>query len=504
MNIKSERTKKTLLNTISVLALEIVTVLSGLILPRLILSNFGSATNGLVSSVNQFITCVTLLRAGVGGVTRAALYKPLADHDTGSISCIVSATNRFMRKLTIQYTVLLMLFAAIYPLAVQEEFDWLYASSMVLILGMSTFFDCCFGVTYQFLLQADQKRYVISIIQIFTILVNALTAVLLMLSGASIHAVKFGSSLVYSVKPLILYFYVHKTYSLDWKAQPDNTVIKQRWDAFAHQVAAFITTNTDIMVLTFLSNMKVVSIYSIYNMIILPLRNLVSSLASGIEAAFGNMIAKNEEKNLRDSFSGFELFMFMISTWVFSCAGCLITPFVSVYTSGVTDINYNQPLFGYILCLAQFLFCIRMPYQILVETSGHFKQTRNGAFLEAGLNLLVSIVMVRQYGLIGVAVGTAVALLVRTIQYVFYVNRFILSGCLKSFVKHIICCFLSVLIAGITIQQLPAVQVTGFGTWILYAFQIGIMNFITLIGCYGIFYRKRVFEVVSFFRRKKR
>ena len=165
----SSRGKKAKLNIISVLILEVVTVVSGLVLPRLILSDFGSATNGLGNSVQQFITCVTLLRAGVGGVTRAALYKPLANGNIGEISGIVSATTKFMRKLTEQYTVGLLGFAVVYPFFVKENFEWVYSFSMVLILGLSTFFDCCFGVSYQFLLQADQKRYIISFLQIATV-----------------------------------------------------------------------------------------------------------------------------------------------------------------------------------------------------------------------------------------------------------------------------------------------------------------------------------------------
>ena len=39
---------------------------------------YGSDVNGLVSSITQFLGYIALVEGGVGGVIRAALYKPLA------------------------------------------------------------------------------------------------------------------------------------------------------------------------------------------------------------------------------------------------------------------------------------------------------------------------------------------------------------------------------------------------------------------------------------------
>ena len=99
------RTKKALMNTVALLIYQIVAAICGLILPRLILSSFGSNYNGIVSSINQFINCVVLLRSGVGAVTRFALYKPLSEKNYVSISRIIKATELFMRKIAIIFVV---------------------------------------------------------------------------------------------------------------------------------------------------------------------------------------------------------------------------------------------------------------------------------------------------------------------------------------------------------------------------------------------------------------
>lgn len=62
------KSKVTLINIISSLTLQVVTVISGFIIPKIILTNFGSSVNGLVSSLNQFLSYITLIEGGITGV----------------------------------------------------------------------------------------------------------------------------------------------------------------------------------------------------------------------------------------------------------------------------------------------------------------------------------------------------------------------------------------------------------------------------------------------------
>ena len=69
--------KVTLVNIVSNIILQIVTILSGFVIPKLILEYFGSNVNGLVSSLNQFLSYINLLEGGITGVVAANMYKPL-------------------------------------------------------------------------------------------------------------------------------------------------------------------------------------------------------------------------------------------------------------------------------------------------------------------------------------------------------------------------------------------------------------------------------------------
>ena len=87
------RTQKFALNSLTSMISQIVVMAAGMITPRLMIATYGSEMNGLVSSLNQFISYITLVEAGIGGAAIYSLYKPLAEEDHARISSIVVAAK---------------------------------------------------------------------------------------------------------------------------------------------------------------------------------------------------------------------------------------------------------------------------------------------------------------------------------------------------------------------------------------------------------------------------
>lgn len=486
------KNNKLQINIVSSVAVQVVSIVCAFILPRLILVSFGSNYNGIINSVNQFLSCVTLLRAGIGGVTRAALYKPLAEKNNKKVSAIIRATEIFMRKIALIFVLFLLIFAAVYPLFVKEQFDWFFTASLVVVLGISTVSQYFFGITYQMLLQADQKLYVYNFVQIIGTIANTIAAVILINAGCEIRIVKLASAVVFGITPIALFYYVKRNYKLDRNIAPDNSTIKQRWDAFAHQVAAFVNTNTDLMVLTVFSNLYQVSVYSVYNLVISGVKQLVTTCSSAIEAMLGDTIAKESTVQLNAKVNAYEWVLNVISCIALICSAMLIVPFVMIYTQGVSDTNYEQPIFAYLLCFATFMSCIRLPYQNLVEASGHFKETRNGAIGEAIINIVVSVIFVKKWGCVGVAIGTIVAMTVRTIQYAEYASKFILFRSSKIYLKRFIVSFISIAVTMTMFYVFNLgdvlVKATTYTEWILHAIVVFLVVSIVVVLINAIFY----------------
>ena len=463
------RGKKAAINTLFSLMEEVIAVICGFILPRFILTAFGSQYNGLTTSITQFLACAVLLRSGIGGATRAALYKPLAEENHSDINAIVKATDIFMKKIGAVLAGLIILFAAIYPFIFKNDFGWLFVFSLFLIIGASTFAESFFGITYLIVLQADQRVWVSSLLRIICYILNTVISVLLITRGFSLHLVKLGSALIYVAYPIILGAYVKRRYKIKTNVKPNNTAIAQRWDAFWQQVAVFVMNNTDVMVLTVFTNMLEVSVYSVYNLVASGLKRAVQAFSEGIEAAFGNMIAKKEEQTLKENVGIIETIMFSIATIVYTCAAILIVDFVSLYTSKVTDVNYTRPVFAYLIILAQFFNGIRIPYQLVVQAAGHYKQTKKGAIIEPILNISISLIFVFKFGLVGVAVGTLSATIFRTIQYATYMSKNLVKRSCFITIKRILISLIESGIIIVAMRYIYYTEVATYGRWIINA-----------------------------------
>lgn len=484
------RSKKAILNMIMSISYELVNIICGLILPRLILSHFGSAYNGIVSSITQFLQAAILLRAGIGAVTIASLYKPLADKNNNELSAIVNATEKFMKKLGLIFFGALVAFALIYPLFVNEEFDYIFSLALTLILGISTFAQYYFGLAFQYLMEADQKKYAIQIINIISVVLNTVLSALFIYLGCGIHIVKLASAIAFSLNPIMIMLYVKRNYKIDKTVAPNKSALAQRWDAFTQTIANFVNTNTDVVVITIFANVKEVSVYTVYNYVIYNLRIIINTIVHGFSAAFGNMIAKNENELIRKNLRIFEMTVFGSCSVIYTTAGIMIVPFVTLYTSGVNDANYIRPLFAILACIAGSFYCFRYPYQTIIEAAGKFKETRNGAIAEAVINITISIILVIKYGLIGVAVGTLVATVFRSFQYAIYLSKKLVNRSIFIFIGHII---INGAVAGLTVlavKHIITFPADSWLWWIVKSACVAITSAVISLIVHLIFYRK--------------
>lgn len=490
------RGKKAFYNTMSNLLLQLVTLICSFILPRLILSSFGSSYNGITTSVTQFMSIIALLRSGIGGATRASLYKPLAEKDTDQISATVLATEKFMRKVSLIFAAFIFVFSCGYPLLVRNEFEWLFSATLVLIISISTFVQNYFGLTYQILLEADQRKYIHTLIEILTVILNVIIAAILINVGCGIHLVKLGSALVYSASPIFLHFYVRRNYKLRRDVEPDYKSINQRWSAFFHQAANFVHSNTDIALLTIFTNTKEISVYSIHYMVANGLRKILVSFVSGMTALFGNMLARNERKTLLHTQSMYELLLHMLAAVFFGAAFVLTTPFVAVYTRGVSDVSYYRPLFAQIMIVAELLYCLRLPYSTLVQAAGHYRQTKKYATVEVVLNLGISLVLVGRLGLVGVVIGTLLSIIYRDLCYIFYTSKHILNISSLCFFGRFAVTGVNMLLIALLPRLIPAGEIAGYLQWAVYAVKITLCAAVITFGLNAAVYGKLMIALV--------
>ena len=463
------KNKVTLLNMISGLILQFFTLISGFILPKIILTCFGSEVNGLVSSLNQFLSYITLVEGGITGVIVANLYKPIVEQDNNKISSVLVTADRFYKKIGALFIAYSVILSIIYPLHFKTEFTFSYVCSLTLILSLTLLIQYMYSLTLRTLLNADKKGYVVNFTQTLIVIFNVLFALISVFIYPSIHVLKSISGSLFLLQPLIFNRYVKKNYKIDWKVEPDNSLIKSRWNGFAINLAAFIHNSTDVTVLTFLANLKTVSIYSVYSLVSSGIKQMINACLSGIAHTVGQAYAKKNWKELNQKLDIYEYIVLILVFFLFTVTALLITPFVQLYTKDIVDTDYNQPLFGFLLVLAEALYLIKLPHLNLAYSANKFKEITVPAYIEAMLNIMISVALVKWIGLIGVTIGTIVGMTYRMVFHVYYTSKIVPGRAQCIFYRKL---FLFAAGAGggfVFCYKLLPLQTVTVGSWIVHA-----------------------------------
>jgi len=469
------RSKNALKNIISSLLMQVVGIGCGFIVPILIIRSFGSEANGLVNSIAQFLAYITLLESGFGPVVKSVLYKYIAKNDHKRITEVLKSAEKFFRRVAVVFIVYIAVLCFVYPAVVSDQFGVAYTVSLLVIMAFGTFAEYFFGVTYTLFLQAKQKTYVTSYIQLITTILVTIAVVVVIKLGGELWMVKLISAFLFVLKPVAQKYYVERRYNIDLRAARGTLKIKERWDGLAQHVAAVIHSNTDIVVLTLFSTLSEVSVYTVYLLVVNGLKKIIQSFNNGIDASFGDMIAKNEMKQLNKKFRTYEFFFHTIVSVIFICAIVMITPFVGVYTNGVTDANYARPIFGVLITLAEFVWAVRLPYSSTVLAAGRFKQTKKGAWVEALINIVLSVILVFHFGIVGVAIGTLAAMFIRTIEFMYHNSKYILKRSpIVSFTWIPIIAIETCLAVAIC-DVVPRVAVDSYASWVMDALIVSLV-----------------------------
>lgn len=326
-----------------------------------------------------------------------------------------------------------------------------------------------FSITLKTLLDADKRVYVVNFTQTLIVICNVIFAQISVWVYPSIHILKLISGILFILQPVIFGYIVKRDYRIDWSTDPEYSLIKSRWSGFAINLAAFIHGSTDITILTILTNLKTVSVYSVYGLVSNGIKALVQACLSGLSQTVGQAYAKKDWKELNQKLDLYEYVVFVLVFFIFTVTALLINPFIRLYTRDVTDANYNQPIFGILLIISEGLYLVKFPHLNLAYAANKFKEITVPAYIEALLNIVISVILVHKFGLVGVAVGTIVGMTYRMMFHVYYTSK-IVPGRVQSIFYKKFCLFaISVAIGFMICSLVIPLRVVTVMNWVIHA-----------------------------------
>ena len=295
---------------------------------------------------------------------------------------------------------------------------------------------------------------------------------------------------------LLLKTYVDHNYHIDRKIKYDQEPLTQKWNGVAQHIAAIVLENTDTVVLSIFSTLSNVSIYSVYHLVIYGVKKIFDTITNGVMSLMGELWAKQEIDELKKVFSYTEWIIHTSTVFLFGCVAVLICPFISAYTKGINDANYIVPSFAIVLTIAHAAHCLRMPYNIMILAGNHYKQTQINYIIAAVLNLGISIITVHFWGLIGVAIGTLVAMIFQTIWMAIYLSRNLVKWPIRNFIKQI-CVDCASFICAYLFTKGFEMHAVSYFAWVILALKTAIIWIVIIFASNLFIFRHNMMTVLN-------
>ncbi|MBQ8081439.1 MAG: hypothetical protein IJ240_06035 [Clostridia bacterium] len=189
-----------------------------------------------------------------------------------------------------------------------------------------------------------------------------------------------------------------------------------------HQVAGLIFANTDVLILSLFAGLREVSVYSLYALVFGMVKTVSDQFGDSYLYALGQTYHTDRARFLR-MFDAYEAFSLSLTFGLFCVCRRLILPFLQLYTAGITDIRYADPLLSWLFTAYYLLHVGRVPAANVISNAQRFEDTKKRAVLESCINLTVSLAGAALFGIYGVLLGTIAALLYRANDMVLYTAR---------------------------------------------------------------------------------
>lgn len=483
------RAKKATRNSIFAILTQVASLIYGLLVPRLVLSHYGSELNGLVSSINQFIQYFTLLESGLASAAIYSLFKPLEDNDEQTCAEIVSDCDYEYKKIGFIFVGLAFALALIFPhFKNAEGLSTVECSLLVLAISINTGISYFIFGKYRALLTAAQYQHILSIISMLNMVVITIAVVICVnVINTPIWIMKAVSAAVPLLQLPMLMIYTRQKYPWIRKCKTKRYGrIKNRYVAFGNEIMGVIFTSSPIVLLTTFVSLSQVSVYSVYNTIYHGIATLFGSVNLAFASMFGSLVANGNNDETAHTYKQFESIFYHLSSFTYSCCYVLTLPFLAFYTRGISDVEYLVPLYAFLFSLNGWFSNAYTPQAVMIRAGGLFKETRFQIYAQTTIGVILGIGFTSKWGISGLLLSQIIANAVRMIMAIKTIDfdtgyldkkNAIIHLCLSGFQM-----FVSILFSQFVLEIMKIAEpTTSLVRWFLQAIITAIVSAVIMI-----------------------
>lgn len=455
--MKSERKKSSFKNMITAVSSNVLTIIVGLVAQAVFIKILGSEYLGLNGLFSNVISMLGIVELGMGSAIIYNMYKPIAENDHEKIKSLMQFYKKSYRIITLIISIIgIMIIPFIkYIVDIESVTVGINVYLVYILFLLETI--CSYILSYKrSMLYADQKEYITNIIHMgYTILVNTMQLTFLYFTH-DYYLYLIIKVMMRLVENIVISSYVNRRYSylldnnvtkLDSKTEKD--IFQKIRALFFHKIGTFIVSGTDNIIISKYLGLVTVGLYSNYYMIINAVQTVINHIIQATRASVGNLLVTESKTKQFDVFNKIRFVNFWISCFSSICIFVIMDSFITIWI-GYKFVLPTKVLL--VLVINFFIVSSRSTYGAFKEAAGIFYEDRFVPVIESLLNIVLSIIFVKKFGLMGVFMGTiGSGLVLWCYSYPKYVYNKLFGRKIADYIKETVYYFIIfILIAGFT------------------------------------------------------
>ncbi len=434
------RTRKSIINMITAISSQVIIILLGFVSRRVLIYSVGVEYLGINGLMTNILTIFSLAESGIGLVIGYNLYEPLAKKDTELIKSLMYFYRKAYNFLALFTMIIGISFYPFLPFFLKgntvENTTVIY---FVFLFSSVSSYLFAYKVTLN---NSDQNNYLFTIANVISQIAVLIVKVVVLYFTENYVLFLIIDIVTNLVKNIIFSCVVDKKYPyLKEKnvKRLDNKIKRKMFHnikaLFITKVGYIVSECSDNLVISSFVSISSLGLYSNYTILISSVRNFVSTFTSSVIASMGNLIVSEDDAKTYAVYKKIDFINYWLYTFSAVCLLCLIEPFIEIWL-GKEFIMDKGVLIGVIL-----LFYFKgenAAIEMVKNAAGIFQPDRYVTLIEAVVNLIISIVLARKYGILGVILGTLFSYLLLS----YWIKAYIVFSHLfyKRFIIHIVEC----------------------------------------------------------------
>lgn len=403
------RSKNALLNIISGWLGQFCLIIVNLLSRKFFLNYLGEVYLGLNGLLTNIITFLSMADLGIGTAITFSLYKPIANNDIDSLKSIMKFFKRVYWIVGIMIIAIGLILTPFLPMFIGEEGT---------IDGLSkVFFFFLFNtaITYFFsykstLIIANQKGYLFNINHYIWQFVMYSLQIVVLICSKNYYYYLFVQLLTTVLENIIishiakrLYPFLREKDILPIAKEVKADIYKNSLSMILNKIGSTIVNSTDNVLISIFVNVTSVGRFNNYSTIVTAARDFLQKGITATISSVGNFSVNETNERKKEIFDLY----YLISTWLFGWLVIgmyfLLPPFVEIFYGKQYILDSSIIL---CMCINSFMDGQVILFGVFISAMGLYWHLRYVGIIEAFINLVISICLGKEIGMLGIILGT--------------------------------------------------------------------------------------------------